>query len=179
MELMVGEQQIPYRLSAFRTGDHASSGNNMDKTLAIFHNEGCIPVFISNVWYPIYVISIRLSVCRRILPAMISPAARKQPGQGILSLPKPILPVPKNRIALRFRAPEAINGIIDELSKKYDNTHPGDTRAAFEGGFRPLASSATRFCSNMYYPNLMGYAAAIRRFLPGLATAGIDPAGYG
>jgi len=59
--------------------------------------------------------------------------------------------------ALRFRAPDSINGVIRELCRKYENVHLVDARAAF------AAASEHGMIGNglileHVHPNLLGYA---------------------
>ncbi len=171
MELMVGEQQIPYGSPLFERGI-TQFRNNMDKTLAIFHNEG-IPVFISNV----------VSNLRDQHPFIsVPPDAASDDfsngtqawGQGNFVAAKADFTRAKEQDALRFRAPEAINGIIDELSKKYDNTHLVDTRAAFEAASDHGIVGNSLLLEHVH-PNLMGYALLSDAFYRALQQQGLIP----
>jgi tetratricopeptide (TPR) repeat protein len=172
MELMVGEQQIPYGSPLFERGI-TQFRNNMDKTLAIFHDEG-IPVFISNV----------VSNLRDQHPFIsVPPDAASDDfsngtqawGQGNFVVAKADFTRAKEQDALRFRAPEAINGIIDELSKKYDNTHLVDTRAAFEAASDHGIVGNSLLLEHVH-PNLMGYALLSDAFYRALQQQGLIPA---
>jgi tetratricopeptide (TPR) repeat protein len=171
MELMVGEQQIPYGSPLFERGI-TQFRNNMDKTLAIFHDEG-IPVFISNV----------VSNLRDQHPFIsVPPDAASDDfsngtqawGQGNFVAAKADFTRAKEQDALRFRAPEAINGIIDELSKKYDNTHLVDTRAAFEAASDHGIVGNSLLLEHVH-PNLMGYALLSDAFYRALQQQGLIP----
>ena len=171
MELMVGEQQIPYGSPLFERGI-TQFRNNMDKTLAIFHNEG-IPVFISNV----------VSNLRDQHPFIsVPPDAASDDfsngtqawGQGNFVAAKADFTRAKEQDALRFRAPEAINGIIDELSKKYDNTHLVDSRAAFEAASDHGIVGNSLLLEHVH-PNLMGYALLSDAFYRALQQQGLIP----
>ena len=59
--------------------------------------------------------------------------------------------------ALRFRAPDSLNGIIRELCKKYENAHLVDTKAAFEEA-SDNRIIGDRLILEHVHPNLTGYA---------------------
>ncbi|HZE83951.1 MAG TPA: hypothetical protein VE035_06550, partial [Puia sp.] len=59
--------------------------------------------------------------------------------------------------ALRFRAPDSMNGIISELCKKYENAHLVDTRAAFEN-ISDHGIIGDGLILEHVHPNLSGYA---------------------
>jgi tetratricopeptide (TPR) repeat protein len=169
MELMVGDQQIPYGSPLFERGI-AQFRTNMDKTLAIFHNEG-IPVFISNV----------VSNLKDQAP-FIGDSATTDYGQAMQAWDKGDYGTAKvdfirakEQDALRFRAPEAINTIIGELTRKYDNTHLVDTRAAFEAASDHGIIGNSLLLEHVH-PNLMGYALLSDVFYQALRQQGLIPA---
>jgi hypothetical protein len=171
MELMVGEQQIPYGSSMYQRGI-TQFRSNMDKTLAIFHNEG-IPVFISNV----------VSNLRDQRPFVsVGDSADlyySQAGEAWThdqySTAKADFIRAKEEDALRFRAPEGINDIIDELSRKYDNTHLVDTRGVFEAASDHGIIGNSLLLEHVH-PNLMGYALLSDAFYGALQQQGLIPA---
>ncbi|HMH23733.1 MAG TPA: hypothetical protein VK563_18230 [Puia sp.] len=59
--------------------------------------------------------------------------------------------------ALRFRAPDSMNGIISELCKKYDNAHLVDTKTAFENASDNRIIGDELILEHVH-PNLSGYA---------------------
>lgn len=77
--------------------------------------------------------------------------------------------------ALRFRAPDSINGVIRELCGKYGNVHLVDARAAF------VAASEHGVIGNALilehvHPNLMGYALLSDVFYRAMREQGVPGA---
>ena len=171
MELMVGEQQITYGSSLFERGI-TQFRKNMDETLAIFHNEG-IPVFISNVVSNLRDQHPFVSVAPDPASDDFSEATQAW-GQGNFVAAKADFTRAKEQDALRFRAPEAIDSIIDQLSKKYENTHLVDTRAAFEAASDHGVVGNTLLLEHVH-PNLMGYALLSDVFYRALQQQGLIP----
>ncbi|HEV2480013.1 MAG TPA: hypothetical protein VGS79_10110 [Puia sp.] len=169
MELMVGEQEIPLGSSLYQRGI-TQFRTNMDKTLAIFHQEG-IPVFISNV----------VSNLKDQVPFIGDSAkadysqAEQAWNRGDYGDAKADFIRAKEQDALRFRAPEAINDIIGELSQKYDNTHLVDTRAVFEAASDHGIIGNSLLLEHVH-PNLMGYALMSDAFYRALQQQGLIPA---
>ena len=171
MELMVGEQQITYGSSLFERGI-TQFRKNMDETLAIFHNEG-IPVFISNVVSNLRDQHPFVSVAPDPASDDFSEATQAW-GQGNFVAAKADFTRAKEQDALRFRAPEAIDSIIDQLSKKYENTHLVDTRAAFEAASDHGVVGNSLLLEHVH-PNLMGYALLSDVFYRALQQQGLIP----
>ena len=171
MELMVGEQQITYGSSLFERGI-TQFRKNMDETLAIFHNEG-IPVFISNVVSNLRDQHPFVSVAPEPASGDFSEATQAW-GQGNFVAAKADFTRAKEQDALRFRAPEAIDSIIDQLSKKYENTHLVDTRAAFEAASDHGVVGNSLLLEHVH-PNLMGYALLSDVFYRALQQQGLIP----
>jgi tetratricopeptide (TPR) repeat protein len=63
----------------------------------------------------------------------------------------------KDLDALRFRAPQQINDIITQLTKKYPNTHLVDTKAEFEANSDHQIIGDSLILEHVH-PNLAGYA---------------------
>ncbi len=59
--------------------------------------------------------------------------------------------------ALRFRAPDSINGVIRELCGKYGNVHLVDARAAFKAASEH-GMIGNKLILEHVHPNLLGYA---------------------
>ena len=76
--------------------------------------------------------------------------------------------------ALRFRAPECIDSIIDELSRRYDNTHLVDTRGAFQAASDHGIVGNSLLLEHVH-PNLMGYALLSDVFFRALQQQGLIP----
>lgn len=171
MELMVGEQQIDYGSPLFERGI-VQYRTNMEKTLALFHNEG-VPVFISNMVSNLKDQRPFVSIGGTADSAFLK--ATRAWGQGDYGAAKDDFVRAKEEDALRFRAPEAINAIIDELSRKYDNTHLVDARAAFETASDHGVIGNSLLLEHVH-PNLQGYALLSDVFYQALQTQGVIPA---
>ncbi|HWB93965.1 MAG TPA: hypothetical protein VG605_19055, partial [Puia sp.] len=76
--------------------------------------------------------------------------------------------------ALRFRAPEAINAIIEQLCRKYDNVHLVDCRGAFEAASEHGIIGNSLLLEHVH-PNLLGYALMSDVFYRGLQAARLIP----
>lgn len=175
MELMVGDQEIPYGSKLFYRGIDQFR-LNMDELLDLF-NKRHIPVFISTVVSnekdlpPFISIPSDSSGCGDADTSRYGDADTSRCGdalwnyrlgrlayeQGDFAKAKGFFSKAKALDALRFRAPDPINDIITELCHKYPNTHLVDTKAAFE------ANSAGRIIGNELilehvHLNLAGYA---------------------
>ena len=176
MELMVGDQQIPYGSPLFERGI-AQFRTNMDKTLAVFHNEG-IRVFISNVVSNLKdqqpFISIAGARDSASADLAYSQAGKAWDGGDYAAARTDFIRA-KEQDALRFRAPEAINLIIDDLSRKYDNTTLVDTRSAFQAASEHGIIGNTLLLEHVH-PNLMGYALLSDVFYQALQRQGLIPA---
>ncbi len=178
MELMVGEQQIPYGSPLFNRGIQQFR-TNMDKTLAIFQRQG-VPVFLSNL----------VSNLKDQHPFISLPADPKSSdtasagydyslatqawANGDFAGAKQDFTRAKEMDALRFRGPESINTIIDELCHKYANTHLVDTRSAFEAA-SPHGIVGSSLLLEHVHPNLTGYALLSDAFYRALQQQGLLP----
>jgi lysophospholipase L1-like esterase/Tfp pilus assembly protein PilF len=160
MELMVADQEIPYESKLFYRGiDQFRS--NMEELLQLF-NRRHIPVFISNVVSNEKDVKPFVTIAADSLRYQGNALSdyrlgRLAYGQGDFKKAKDYFSWAKALDALRFRAPDQINDIITELSRKYPNAHLVDTKAAFEAG------SENRIIGNELllehvHPNLAGYA---------------------
>ncbi len=190
MELMVGEQQIPYGSPLFDNGIQQFR-TNMDKTLDIFHRKG-IPVFLSNL-----VSNLRDQHPFISLPAPNAPGSASN-ASGSAAAPdtssaqynytvatqdwtnndfpsaKQAYIRAKDLDALRFRAPEDMNAIITQLCGKYPNTHLVDTRAVFESA-SPHGIIGNSLLLEHVHPNLLGYALLSEAFYRALQQQNIIP----
>jgi tetratricopeptide (TPR) repeat protein len=172
MELMVGDQQIGYGSPLFDLGLRQFK-TNMDKTLELFHRQG-VPVFLSNV----------VSNLRDQQPFVSTNTAGsaidnfaagvKAWDQGDYPTAKEAYIRAKELDALRFRAPERIDSIIDELSRQYDNTHLVDTRGAFQAASDHGIVGNSLLLEHVH-PNLMGYALLSDVFFRALQQQGLIP----
>jgi len=78
-------------------------------------------------------------------------------AEGKFSLAANYYESAKELDALRFRAPDSINGVIRELCGKYGNVHLVDSRGAFQAASEH-GVIGNRLILEHVHPNLMGYA---------------------
>ena len=178
MELMVGEQQIAYASPLYARGIRQFR-ENMDATLALFR-QNRIPVFLGSL-----VSNLR---DQRPLASIIAPngpdstdalynysLANSAWQRGDYATAKQDFILAKDMDALRFRAPEALNDIINSLCDKYaGNTHLVDTRAAFDSASEH-GIPGNRLLLEHVHPNLTGYALMSDAFYRALLRYGILP----
>ena len=179
MELMVADQEIAYGSPLFTRGIRQFE-TNMDETLDIFHRNK-IPVFISNVvsnlkdQHPFVSISGNPAATIDTASAAADyTLGRKAWDNSDFATAKTDFLRAKEMDALRFRAPEEINDIIATLSRKYDNVHLVDTRAAFETASDHGIIGSSLLLEHVH-PNLLGYALLSDVFYHALQQQGLIP----
>ncbi|HXB07233.1 MAG TPA: hypothetical protein VNW04_08960 [Puia sp.] len=179
MELMVADQQIAYGSPIYTHGIRQFS-TNMDETLALFHNSG-IPVFLSNLVSNLRDQPPLVSIATPGSPDSTSALynfnlANRAWQRGDYTTAKQDFILAKDMDALRFRAPETLNTIIEALCKKYPgNTHLVDTRAAFDSASDHGIIGNSLLLEHVH-PNLYGYALLSDAFYRSLRQSGIIPA---
>jgi tetratricopeptide (TPR) repeat protein len=167
MELMVGEQHIPYGSPLYLRGI-AQFQRNMNATLGLFQDNH-IPVFLSN-----------LVVNEKDQPPLSESAqAHKYYNMGLnayaagdFGAAKALFDSASNWDELRFRAPDTLNTIIRELCTAYPSSRLVDTKAAFEGA-SPHGILGRELILEHIHPNLEGYAYMGDAFYRALKQAGI------
>ncbi len=167
MELMVGEQHIPYGSTLYLRGI-AQFQRNINATLALFSDRH-IPVFLSN-----------LVVNEKDQPPLSeSPQAHQYYQQGInayargdFGAAKALFDAASDWDELRFRAPGTLNTLIPQLCSAYPNARLVDTKAAFEGA-SPHGILGRELILEHIHPNLEGYAYMGDAFYRALKQAGI------
>ncbi len=174
MQLMVANQQIAYGSPMYSNGI-TQFETNMDEALNVFHRRG-IPVFISNL----------VSNLRDQRPFVsitagdttnaqydYAQAGRSWDSGDYVTARRDYVRA-KEMDALRFRAPERMNEIIAGFSRKYDNVHLVDTRAAFEAASDHGIIGKSLLLEHVH-PNLTGYALMSDVFYHALQQQGIIP----
>jgi len=178
MQLMVADQQIAYSSPLYTRGIKQFR-DNMDATLAIFRRNN-IPVFFSNL-----VSNLR---DQRPLAGITAPQGPDSTDavynyslataawqRGDYATARQDFILAKDMDALRFRAPEVLNTIIQELCSKYSgNTHLVDTRAAFDSASEHGVPGNNLLLEHVH-PNLAGYALLSDVFYQSLRTYNILP----
>jgi lysophospholipase L1-like esterase len=177
MELMVADQQIAYGSALFNRGIQQFR-TNMDETLQLFNRQG-IPVFFSNLVSNLKdqrpFISITAAGPDSTDALYNFTLANKAWQRGDYFVAKQNYTLARDMDALRFRAPETINAIIEELCRKYNgNTHLVDTRTAFEAASDHGIIGNTLLLEHVH-PNLKGYALMSDAFYRALQQYGIIP----
>jgi lysophospholipase L1-like esterase len=199
MELMVADQQIAYGSPLYTRGIRQFR-DNMDATLAIFEKKQ-IPVFLSNLISNLRDQRPLASTTAVHSPdtRADNPDTRTQSSdttahgpdstdaqyiyglataawqRGDYTTAKQDFLLAKDLDALRFRAPETLNEIIDTLCKKYHtNTHLVDTRAAFDSASEH-GIPGDKLLLEHVHPNLAGYALMSDVFYHALLDYGILP----
>lgn len=180
MELMVADQQIAYGSALFNRGIRQFRAN-MDETLAIFHSHG-IPVFLSNLvsnlrdQRPFISISAGGAAGRPdSTNALYNYTLATQAWQrGDYATAKQNYTLAREMDALRFRAPSMIDDVIEELCRKYPNTHLVDTRDAFEAASDHGVIGNALLLEHVH-PNLVGYALLSDVYYRALQRQGLIP----
>ncbi|GAB4000388.1 hypothetical protein GCM10028807_53220 [Spirosoma daeguense] len=157
MKRMAADQQIPLDSDAYQAGIKQFATNLND--LCQLLTEQKIPVFVSNV------VSNQkdLKPLEAALDKSTGPAAQtyQQAGQayvaGNFSEAKKQYVQAKELDRIRFRAPEAINQAIQELSARYPGVTLVDTKVLFEQHSENGILGNETLLEHVH-PNLLGYA---------------------
>ncbi len=156
MKRMAAKQEIPFDSDRFHDGVRQFE-SNMEKVCSLFQQKG-IPVYLSNL----------VSNERDLPPFISKPGAddvsaaeayesgQKALLQGDSLGARRLFIQAKELDLLRFRAPEAMNTAILQLSKKYPVVHFVDTRALFEA-HSPAGILGHETLLEHVHPNLLGY----------------------
>jgi tetratricopeptide (TPR) repeat protein len=152
MEMMVKDQKIAMGTEAYKKGIEQFT-SNMDQTLKIF-NRHRVPVFLSTL----------VSNEKDLKPFVDIDQAlhyftlgSTEYQKGNYDSAKIYFQKAADLDGLRFRAPSAINAVIQELALKYDNVRLVDTRAVFES-HSPNGIIGDELMLEHVHPNLNGYA---------------------
>lgn len=173
MELMVGEQQIPYQSELFLKGINQFK-YNMDATLHVLQKEN-IPVFFSNL------------VCNvKDLPPFISDEQEERNAayyyrEAQASYDRndyiqayEYFNKAKESDLLRFRAPDELNVIIEELCNRYSNAYFVNTKNELEN-HTPHRLLGDELFTDHVHPNLKGYGLMSNAFYIAIVYSGILP----
>ena len=157
MERMSADKDIQFGSKEYKLGIRQFS-NNIDRTLKILSSHN-IPVFISNI----------VSNEKDMVP-FISDSSNKENSAidqynlateaykaGDFTKAKALFVKAKELDLLRFRAPEAINENILELSRKYSRVYFVDSKSYFEKA-SPHGIIGNETLVEHVHPNLYGYA---------------------
>lgn len=167
MEMMADKQEIPFQSDLYYQGIHQFRVN-MDATFRILQDQH-IPVFISNLVSNI-----------KDLPPFINDSTDYYES-ATLALSKQDYPLAetyfiqaKEHDKLRFRAPEALNNIIDSLCRIYPDVFLADTRSEFRNHSEGNLPGDNLFTDHVH-PNLTGYYLMSNAFYNALQSSKLLP----
>ena len=169
MEIMVGNQQIPYKSALYEKGLNQFL-YNMDATLRVLKKNN-IPVFLSNT----------VSNVKDITPFIGESGANEayQTGQKLWAEEKyteaaEYFTKAKELDELRFRAPEELNDIIVELCRKHPHAYFVNTSEEMKKQSSRQVLGDELFTDHVH-PNLKGYAFMANAFYNAMKESGILP----
>lgn len=170
MKRMAGQQEIPYGSETYLAGIKQFKCNMTE--LCQYMRQKNIPVFLSTLvsnekdQKPFISDGHGFSAGQEYAEAGISykAAQYQQAKQQYVKA--------KEWDLLRFRAPEAMNRLIRDLSKKYSNVHLVDARTVFEK-FSPNGILGKETLLEHVHPNLYGYALLSEAFYQSIKNAGL------
>ena len=172
MQRLAAEQAIPLGSELYARGV-AQYETNLNDLLAVL-SEHQVPVLLSN-----------LVSNEKDLPPFVSDstageasaAAQFERGkqtyaQGNFAEAKAYFGQAKERDQLRFRAPEAMNTVVEQLAARYPAVHLVDTRAVWTA-HSPHGIFGQETLLEHVHPNLYGYALLSEAFYQGLRHEGL------
>jgi lysophospholipase L1-like esterase len=170
MKRMAQQQAIPYQSEAYKAGI-TQFRNNMTELCRFMQDEN-VPVFLSTLvsnekdLKPF--ISDLSGTSANLQYAQANDSYRSgkylQAKQGYIKA--------KELDLLRFRAPEAMNGIIASLAKQYSNVHLVNARTVFEA-HSPNGILGNETLLEHVHPNLYGYALLSEAFYQTIKSVGL------
>ena len=156
MKRMAAKQEIPYDSPAYQAGI-SQFQDNMDELCQLMQDKK-IPVFLSNL------VSNEKDIKQFISEKGGSGSADEQFNlaqasykAGKYTLARQQYDKAKELDMLRFRAPEAMNQIIVNLTQKYNDVHLVDAKSEFEQN-SPNGILGNETILEHVHPNLYGYA---------------------
>ncbi|MDB5148832.1 MAG: tetratricopeptide repeat protein [Mucilaginibacter sp.] len=155
MKRMAQQQAIPYKSAAYKAGIEQFK-DNMTELCRVMQKKK-VPVFLSTV------VSNEKDL-KPFISDISDSSANLQYAEASDSYQAGKYPQAKQEYIkakeldlLRFRAPEAMNGVINDLAKQYNNVHLVNTRAVFEQ-HSPNGILGSETLLEHVHPNLYGYA---------------------
>lgn len=153
MELMAGKQEVLYQSDLYYKGIEQFR-ENMEAALAVLLQHE-VPVFVSNL----------VSNVKDIPPFIPDATDYYARGQYLEA---------KEHDRLRFRAPEAMNQVIDSLCRLYPNAHQVDTYERFSQDSEDHLLGDNLFTDHVH-PTLRGYYLMSNAFYDALQQSGLLP----
>lgn len=170
MKRMAQQQSIPYQSEAYKAGIDQFK-NNMTELCQFMHDKN-VPVFLSTLVNNEKDLKPFISDSSDTSANMMYAGANDAYQSGKYALAKQEYIKAKEFDLLRFRAPEAMNGIIMALSKQYSNVHLVNSRTVFEQ-HSPNGILGNETLLEHVHPNLYGYALLSEAFYQSLKNAGL------
>lgn len=176
MKRMAQQQVIPYKSEAYNAGI-TQFRNNMTE-LCRYMQDKKIPVFLSTL------VSNEKDL-KPFISDLSDTSANLQYAQANDSYQSGKYPEAKQEYIkakeldlLRFRAPEALNGIIKELTKQYSNVHLVNAYTVFEQ-HSPNGILGNETLLEHVHPNLYGYALLSEAFYQSIKSTRLIKANAG
>ena len=169
MELMVGNQQIPYQSPLFEKGLNQFR-QNMDATLRIL-NKNNIPVFLSDLVsnvkdIPPFIGESGANEAYRTAQTLWEEEKYSEAGDYFQKA--------KELDELRFRAPDELNDIIKELCRKFPRVYSVDTMEELKKQ-APYNILGDELFTDHVHPNLKGYAMMANAFYKSMKVSRFLP----
>ncbi|MFB0497250.1 lysophospholipase L1-like esterase [Mucilaginibacter sp. OAE612] len=168
MKRMARHQGIPYRSESYKAGI-AQFKNNMTELCQFMHDKN-VPVFLSTLVNNEKDLKPFIGDGSDTSANMMYAGANDAYQSGKYVQAKQEYIKAKEFDLLRFRAPEAMNGIITALSKQYSNVHLVNCRAVFEQ-HSPNGILGKETLLEHVHPNLYGYALMSEAFYQSVKNA--------
>lgn len=170
MKRMAQQQAIPYQSEAYKAGI-TQFRNNMTE-LCRYMQDKKVPVFLSTLVSNEKDLKPFISDLSDTSANLQYAQANDSYQSGKYLQAKQEYIKAKELDLLRFRAPEALNGIITELAKQYSNVHLVNARTVFEQ-HSPNGILGNETLLEHVHPNLFGYALLSEAFYRSIKNAGL------
>ncbi|SEO34670.1 GDSL-like Lipase/Acylhydrolase family protein [Mucilaginibacter gossypiicola] len=170
MKRMAQQQAIPYQSEAYKAGI-AQFKSNMTE-LCRFMQDKKVPVFLSTLVSNEKDLKPFISDGSDTSADMLHAEANDSYQSGKYRQAKQEYVKAKEYDQLRFRAPEAMDGVITELAKQYGNVHLVNARTVFEQ-HSPNGILGNKTLLEHVHPNLYGYALLSDAFYQSIKSAGL------
>jgi lysophospholipase L1-like esterase len=170
MKRMAQQQAIPYQSEEYKAGIKQFR-NNMTE-LCRYMQDKKVPVFLSTLVSNEKDLKPFISDLSDTSANLQYAQANDSYQSGKYQQAKKEYIKAKELDLLRFRAPEALNGIITQLVKQYSNVHLVNARTVFEQ-HSPNGILGNETLLEHVHPNLYGYALLSEAFYQSIKSAGL------
>jgi tetratricopeptide (TPR) repeat protein len=170
MKRMAQQQAIPYKSDAYNAGI-TQFRNNMTE-LCRYMQEKKVPLFLSTLVSNEKDLKPFISDLSDTSANLQYAQANDSYQSGKYLEAKQEYIKAKELDLLRFRAPEALNGIITQLVKQYSNVHLVNARTVFEQ-HSPNGILGNETLLEHVHPNLYGYALLSEAFYQSIKSVGL------